>query len=328
MTHKILELVPVGSKWRGQHGSTFAVGCTFTVTRHDMTTHHIHYVYDNMPAMPKTFDTFELEHMRGSIRAVDVPQSVPCRFQTGYSAPKTSTARLPAQIQEALRNAGGTPASPLSIMMLEAEIKGMMPAGLDFSLKFDSGLRNLTVTLEGPFECYEITEYHVHMAQVPRDGSSSHKKILEEQLKAELRTAKPMKCHVTGLELYIDGKKVASLEGTMLVQDNVETIPKPTMEKPMTRIVNVFLMDKTAGLKAAERMIGKVENFASDSVDNALLLLELSMEHDLKGLLHDHNKRRKAIINQDILNRVGKTVYLQPIELKDVKIDVQVVTAV
>ncbi|QWY14058.1 hypothetical protein QNH08_gp26 [Aeromonas phage pAh6.2TG] len=103
---------------------------------------------------------------------------------------------------------------------------------------------------------------------------------------------------------------------------------KTAMEKPMTRIVNVFLMDKTAGLKANERMIGKIENFASDSNDNTLLLLELSMEHDLKGMLHEHNKRRKTITNQDILNRVGKTVYLQPIELKDVKIDVQVVTAV
>lgn len=125
--------------------------------------------------------------------------------------------------------------------------------------------------------------------------------------------------------------------GTVLVDDEPTPIffkrkPEPNaqtnLEKPMTRIVNVFLMDTTAGLKAAERMIGKVENFASDARDNTTMLLELSMEHNLKGMLDDHNKRRKAIINQDILDRVGKTVYLQPIELKDVKIDIKVVTEV
>ena len=125
--------------------------------------------------------------------------------------------------------------------------------------------------------------------------------------------------------------------GAMLVDDvptiffkhkSHELYAQTIMEKTMTRIVDVFLMDTTTGLKAAERMIGKVENFASDARDNTTMLLELSMEHNLKEMLDAHNKRRKAIINQDILNRVGKTVYLQPIELKDVKIDIKVVTEV
>lgn len=243
-------------------------------------------------------------------------------------ASSMSTANLPVRVQNALHEFMGWRINQDTLRHIHDHIKMILPVGIGCNVSADAQGQGIHVTLEGVNEIYEITPYHIHMRHVPK-GSSSQKKVLEEQLKAKLRAAEH---RVANLALHIGDHKIEGLEGTMIVRDGVETEPqitlKTTMEKPMTRIVNVFLMDKTAGLKANERMIGKVENFASDSNDNTLLLLELSMEHDLKGMLHDHNKRRKAIINQDILNRVGKTVYLQPIELKDVKIDVQVVTAV
>jgi hypothetical protein len=93
--------------------------------------------------------------------------------------------------------------------------------------------------------------------------------------------------------------------------------PINKVEKTMSRIVNVFLFDNTLGLKADQRLIGKVENIATDGNDQQVLM-EVAVNHDVGGLLKAHNIKRKAIINQDILDRVGKTVYMQPLELAQV----------
>ena len=223
-------------------------------------------------------------------------------------AAAASVASVPARIQELLSKYQGQRFTSALMHQLDHEIRMLLPVGLTHNLICDAGGQNLRVELDGLTESYRIESNSV---QFSPKGSSSQKKVYK----------------VEDLKLSIGGQEIQGFSGQMILEDNEES--KPVLgEQAMTRIVNVFILDQTAGLKAAERLIGKVENFASDARDNTTMLLELSMEHDLKGMLHDHNKRRKAIINQDILNRVGKTVYLQPIELKDVKIDIKVVTEV
>ncbi|QTQ06805.1 hypothetical protein QNH09_gp23 [Aeromonas phage PVN03] len=239
-----------------------------------------------------------------------------------------STANLPVRVQNIVNEFTGRRINQDTMQQLHDSIKMILPVGIDCNVRADVQGQSIHVTLEGVHEIYEITPYHIHMRHAPK-GSSSQKEVLEDRIAAADSASKEY-CRAAIAHLERQLKDEMRIADPLLhrAEAGHKFTLKTTMEKPMTRIVNVFLMDKTAGLKANERMIGKIENFASDSNDNTLLLLELSMEHDLKGMLHEHNKRRKTIINQDILNRVGKTVYLQPIELKDVKIDVQVVTAV
>ena len=96
--------------------------------------------------------------------------------------------------------------------------------------------------------------------------------------------------------------------------------PQMKMEKPMSkvRIVNVFLFDNTAGLKAEDRLIAKYENITTDGSDTDVIV-NLALNHDIKAQLAHHNAKRAKTVNEELLNRVGKKVMLLPIEAKQIE---------
>lgn len=96
--------------------------------------------------------------------------------------------------------------------------------------------------------------------------------------------------------------------------------PRIQMEKPMSkvRIVDVFLFDDTAGLKAEDRLIAKYENITTDGSDTDIIV-DLALNHDIKAQLAHHNAKRTKTVNEELLNRVGKKVMLLPIEAKQIE---------
>ena len=84
------------------------------------------------------------------------------------------------------------------------------------------------------------------------------------------------------------------------------------------RIVDVFLFDDTAGLKAEDRLIAKYENITTDGSDTDIIV-DLALNHDIKAQLAHHNAKRTKTVNEELLNRVGKKVMLLPIEAKQIE---------
>jgi hypothetical protein len=93
-------------------------------------------------------------------------------------------------------------------------------------------------------------------------------------------------------------------------------------EKSMSRrIVDIQFVDADKGLDAKESVVLVIKDVATDKSDQATIL-EAVANGDVLMALADHNKKRAQIMDKDILNRTGKKVMLQPIELSDLDIRV------
>ncbi|UOT58005.1 hypothetical protein PP651_gp13 [Aeromonas phage ZPAH14] len=228
------------------------------------------------------------------------------------------------RFEEVRKKLRGMPMTQSTKTLAHQMMRDVMPAGVEWELEFVGNDMNLRfrptarkmVEMDyGAIEARALAAMSLQAAE-----GSTLDRLLATYGDQRVRIEQ----HKPGLESWLK-PKLDGNKAYVIVTDEIKPEVK-SEEKPMTRIVNVFLMDTTAGLKASERLIGKVENFATDSRNDTTLLLEMSMEHNLAEMLKAHNLKRKSIINQDILNRVGKTVYLQPIEMSDVKIDIKLVT--
>jgi hypothetical protein len=105
---------------------------------------------------------------------------------------------------------------------------------------------------------------------------------------------------------------------------------KTTMQYPTTlgevnmsnntqrKVVEVQLFDDAKGLPVQDSLVAKFENVLTED-DNDTTIREVIMNNDIKKVLAAHNVKRSKVINQDILERTGNSVPLQPILLKDLR---------
>lgn len=90
-------------------------------------------------------------------------------------------------------------------------------------------------------------------------------------------------------------------------------------------VVTVILMDQDEKLKGKDlNIIGKFEDVVVPAgQDGQVTLLKLALDGKVKELLDAHNKKRMTVVNPQTLERTGKTVYLQPIDIEDVVIKIK-----
>jgi hypothetical protein len=84
------------------------------------------------------------------------------------------------------------------------------------------------------------------------------------------------------------------------------------------KVVEVQLFDDAKGLPVQDSLVAKFDNVLTED-DNDTTIREVIMNNDIKKVLAAHNVKRSKVINQDILDRTGNSVTLQPILLKDLR---------
>ncbi len=84
------------------------------------------------------------------------------------------------------------------------------------------------------------------------------------------------------------------------------------------KVVEVQLFDDAKGLPVQDSLVVKFENVLTED-DNDTTIREVIMNNDIKKVLVAHNMKRAKVINQDILERTGNSVALQPVLLKDLR---------
>lgn len=84
------------------------------------------------------------------------------------------------------------------------------------------------------------------------------------------------------------------------------------------KVVEVQLFDDAKGLPVQDSLVAKFENVLTED-DNDTTIREVIMNNDIKKVLVAHNMKRAKVINQDILERTGNSVALQPVLLKDLR---------
>jgi hypothetical protein len=84
------------------------------------------------------------------------------------------------------------------------------------------------------------------------------------------------------------------------------------------KVVEVQLFDDAKGLPVQDSLVAKFDNVLTED-DSDTTIREVIMNNDIKRVLAAHNVKRSKVINQDILERTGNSVPLQPILLKDLR---------
>lgn len=88
------------------------------------------------------------------------------------------------------------------------------------------------------------------------------------------------------------------------------------------RFVKVFIVDPTDDLKLSQRVLHSGEEQLTDLTDQ-----ELFFELPIKDLLDKHNAARATVLNKKASERAGKDVFLEPVRVRDLKMNVTVVAS-
>ena len=96
------------------------------------------------------------------------------------------------------------------------------------------------------------------------------------------------------------------------------TKEESNMSNTQRKVVEVQLFDDAKGLPVQDSLVAKFDNVLTED-DNDTTIREVIMNNDIKKVLAAHNVKRSKVINQDILERTGNSVPLQPILLKDLR---------
>lgn len=92
-----------------------------------------------------------------------------------------------------------------------------------------------------------------------------------------------------------------------------------TMTTQNTRtLYTVILMDNDQNLPVEHSLVAKFKNILSEE-STEVIIQEILMNEDVKGLLEKHNEKRSKTVNQKILERTGSEVMLQPVKIKDLQ---------
>ena len=90
-----------------------------------------------------------------------------------------------------------------------------------------------------------------------------------------------------------------------------------TTNNTTTRTIrNIVLLDEDSKLPVADSIVHNFGDIVTEDCDQATLM-QLMVDHDIKGIIDKHNSVRADRANQTVLERTGKKVMLQPITIKD-----------
>ena len=146
-----------------------------------------------------------------------------------------------------------------------------------------------------------------------KDGCDYSQELSQYQLKKVVDT------DVEGSKL---GTPKAILEAVNFVHDfkpnDFSTTKEEIDMSNQRKVVEVQLFDDAKGLPVQDSLVAKFENVLTED-DNDTTIREVIMNNDIKKVLAAHNVKRAKVINQDILERTGNSVPLQPILLKDLR---------
>ena len=103
-----------------------------------------------------------------------------------------------------------------------------------------------------------------------------------------------------------------------------ETIIKPTIKgnNTMARIVNVTIIDNSAGIKDdANRLVVRYKDITTTKTDEQVKM-EILMTKNVAAKLKSHNDVRSKLIDESILLNTGQEVMLRPVELHELTFSV------
>lgn len=88
------------------------------------------------------------------------------------------------------------------------------------------------------------------------------------------------------------------------------------------RIVKVFIADSNDNLPLAKRVLFTGEEQLTDLTDQ-----ELFFDVPITTLLADHNKVRAATVDKKQAEKFGRDIYLEPVRIRDLKMQVVQIAA-
>lgn len=88
-------------------------------------------------------------------------------------------------------------------------------------------------------------------------------------------------------------------------------------QKSMKRIVKVFVVDPDQRVPAEQSLLAQSEEQFTDKTDQ-----ELFFDLDIRDSLAKHNEARVKIIDKQATARSGRDVFLEPIKIRDLKMQV------
>lgn len=91
-------------------------------------------------------------------------------------------------------------------------------------------------------------------------------------------------------------------------------------EKTMSnlRTLNLTLVDNHPDLKAAEKIVFQQLNYVSEHTDDQTIQ-QVLMTGDVESALAKHNDKRAKVVDKAILRNTGRDVFLEPVEIWDLK---------
>lgn len=88
--------------------------------------------------------------------------------------------------------------------------------------------------------------------------------------------------------------------------------------------VILLAQDKNAPKAFQNKVVGKFEDvLIRQGEDSSMTILKLAMGGEIQKMLDEHNKVRVEQVNQTVLERTGKEVYLQPLTVEDLQIQIK-----
>ena len=118
---------------------------------------------------------------------------------------------------------------------------------------------------------------------------------------------------------------------TMKTIPNKQNLNKSNGELNMTNkttatnktLVTVLMIDQDENLSDDLFLVAKFEDVVCYGDDTQSMLMDLVSEGKVKELLDIHNKRRADVVDKVQQRRHGNKVYLEPIKIKDLDIQVK-----
>lgn len=84
------------------------------------------------------------------------------------------------------------------------------------------------------------------------------------------------------------------------------------------KTVNLTLVDNNPNLKAAQKIVYQSLNLVTEHNDDRTIQ-QVLITGDVAKALAEHNLKRVKVVDKEILRNTGRDVYLEPVEIFDLK---------
>jgi hypothetical protein len=100
-----------------------------------------------------------------------------------------------------------------------------------------------------------------------------------------------------------------------------EEVKMSNVNKTPRRVVNIRIFDEDKGLPVENSLVYSLTDFVTED-SNEEAFREVLMNLDVASALVEHNEVRTSTVNQEVLERTGNEVYLRPVKLKDLRVEI------